>query len=246
MQELNGKTALVTGAGQGVGQGIARALADAGAFVHVNDLDPARAGTTVDIIVAAGGSAKALPFDVTRREQVREAIGSIDRLDILVNNVGNAGSVLLGQVAFVDFSIDAARQIVEANLFGVINCTQAALPTMIERRSGRIITISSEAGRQGLNIGVSVYGAAKAAVANLMRHVSLEVARSNITCNTVSLGLMNNVPAEFTDAVIASIPMGRLGTPDDVGAMCRFLASEQASWITGQEMVLNGGSLVRG
>ena len=245
MDQLTGKTALVTGAGQSVGKGIAQQLARAGAHVLVNDIDPERAEAAANELRNDGGSATSLSFDVTAQKQVARALND-RKVDILVNNVGNAGSMLMEPTRFVDLSLETITQIVNANLYGVIHCTQAVLPGMCERSFGRVICIGSEAGRQGLSIGVSPYGAAKAAVANLVRHIALEVAASNVTCNTVSLGLMNNVPAEFTDTVLASIPLGRLGTPEDAGSICLLLASESGDWITGQEFVVNGGSSVRG
>jgi NAD(P)-dependent dehydrogenase (short-subunit alcohol dehydrogenase family) len=105
-----------------------------------------------------------------------------------------------------------------------------------------VITISSEAGRAGLDINVSVYGAAKAGAAHLMRHVSREVGPFGVTANVVSLGLMNNVPPEFTDRIVKTIPARRLGSPDDVAAAVDYLISDGASWITGQTLPVNGGS----
>mgnify|MGYP000029312849 CR=1 FL=1 len=245
MHNLNNKTALITGAGQSVGLGVAQQLANAGAHVMVNDIVVERAQAVARALCADGKSATALAFDVTDADQVKHALQDT-AVDILVNNVGNAGSMPMAQTRFIDLSLETITQVINANLYGVIHCTQAVLPGMCERGFGRVICIGSEAGRQGLSIGVSPYGAAKAAIANLIRHVALEVAANNVTCNTVSLGLMNNVPAEFANAVLSSIPLGRLGTPDDAASMCLLLASDSGSWITGQEFVVNGGSSVRG
>ena len=245
MYDLSNKTALITGAGQSVGLGIAQQFARSGAHVLINDIVSERAQSVANALCAEGKSATALAFDVADADQVKHALNGT-KVDILVNNVGNAGSIPMEQTRFIDLSLDTIRQVIKSNLYGVIHCTQAVLPGMCDRGFGRVICIGSEAGRQGLSIGVSPYGAAKAAIANLVRHVALEVAASNVTCNTVSLGLMNNVPAEFTDAVLSSIPLGRLGTPDDAASMCLLLASDSGSWITGQEFVVNGGSSVRG
>jgi len=236
---------LITGAGQSVGLGIAQQFARSGAHILINDIVSERAQSVANALCAEGKSATALAFDVADADQVKHALNGT-KVDILVNNVGNAGSIPMEQTRFIDLSLDTIRQVINSNLYGVIHCTQAVLPGMCDRGFGRVICIGSEAGRQGLSIGVSPYGAAKAAIANLVRHVALEVAASNVTCNTVSLGLMNNVPAEFTDAVLSSIPLGRLGTPDDAASMCLLLASDSGSWITGQEFVVNGGSSVRG
>ena len=245
MYDLSNKTALITGAGQSVGLGMAQQFARSGAHILINDIVSERAQSVANALCAEGKSATALAFDVADADQVKHALNGT-KVDILVNNVGNAGSIPMEQTRFIDLSLDTIRQVINSNLYGVIHCTQAVLPGMCDRGFGRVICIGSEAGRQGLSIGVSPYGAAKAAIANLVRHVALEVAASNVTCNTVSLGLMNNVPAEFTDAVLSSIPLGRLGTPDDAASMCLLLASDSGSWITGQEFVVNGGSSVRG
>ena len=245
MYDLSNKTALITGAGQSVGLGIAQQFARSGAHILINDIVSERAQSVANALCAEGKSATALAFDVADADQVKHALNGT-KVDILVNNVDNAGSIPMEQTRFIDLSLDTIRQVINSNLYGVIHCTQAVLPGMCDRGFGRVICIGSEAGRQGLSIGVSPYGAAKAAIANLVRHVALEVAASNVTCNTVSLGLMNNVPAEFTDAVLSSIPLGRLGTPDDAASMCLLLASDSGSWITGQEFVVNGGSSVRG
>lgn len=240
--KLTGKTALVTGAGQGVGLGIACGLAEQGAKVLVNDIDTGRAAAAVEKIREAGGQAESLCFDVTDINQVRDKIGSAGNIDILVNNAGNAGAKAMGQQSFVDMPAEEWRGFIDVNLYAVLNCTHAVLPGMIERGWGRVITISSEAGRSGLNIGVSIYGAAKAGAINFMRHLSQEVGAHHITANSIALGLMDNVPEEFTRQIIRGIPTGRLGSPVDAAAAVIFLASEEASWVTGQALSVNGGS----
>ena len=145
------------------------------------------------------------------------------------------------QVYFADTDPENWKKFIDVNLYAVMHCTHAVLPGMCERGWGRVIAISSGAGRTGLNIGVSIYGAAKAGSINLMRHMSQEVAKHGVTCNAIALGLMNTVPEEFAEPVIKTIPCGRLGTPEDAGDMAGFLASEEASWITGQVMAIDGG-----
>lgn len=240
--DLNGKTALVTGAGQGVGLGIAHGLAEQGAKVLVNDLDSVKADNAVSGIREQGGQADSLCFDVTDLEGVKQQIGAAGRIDILVNNVGNAGAQAMGQQKFADMSPELWQTFIDVNLYGVLNCTHAVLPGMMERKWGRVITISSEAGRSGLNIGVSIYGTAKAGAINFMRHLSQEVGCDHITANSIALGLMDNVPEEFTSKIIRGIPAGRLGTPQDAAAAVIYLASEEASWVTGQVLSANGGS----
>lgn len=240
--ELKGKVALVTGAGQGVGLGIARGLAAQGAKVLVNDLDAVKADNAVVGIREQGGEADSLCFDVTDQERVKLQIGAAGKIDILVNNVGNAGAQVMGQQMFADMSPELWQTYIDVNLYGVLNCSHAVLPGMMERQWGRVITISSEAGRSGLNIGVSIYGAAKAGAINFMRHLSQEVGEYQITANSIALGLMDNVPDEFAKKMIRGIPAGRLGSPDDAAAATIYLASEEASWVSGQVLSVNGGA----
>ena len=246
MLELNGKTALVTGSGSGMGQGIAAQLAQQGAHVFVNDIDSEKAQASANAIIDAGGSADICAFDVTDFDQARARIAEAEKasggIDIIVNNVGNAGAVQMEQVYFADTDPENWKKFIDVNLYAVMHCTHAVLPGMCERGWGRVIAISSGAGRTGLNIGVSIYGAAKAGSINLMRHMSQEVAKHGVTCNAIALGLMNTVPEEFAEPVIKTIPCGRLGTPEDAGYMAGFLASEEASWITGQVFCVDGGS----
>ncbi|MDY0005665.1 MAG: SDR family oxidoreductase [Spongiibacteraceae bacterium] len=238
MFRLDGRLALVTGAGQGVGMGIARCLLAQGARVLVNDIDAARASAAA---AALGAGAEGLAFDVTRLAAVQAALA--DRaVDILVNNAGNAGAASFDQLSFRDMPAAQWDRFLDVNLRGVMNCTKAVVDGMCERGYGRLITISSEAGRVGRNINVSVYGAAKAGAVQLMRHLSQELGPSGVTANAVSLGLMNNVPAEFSARLIRGIPLGRLGDPADIGAAVVYLASDEAAWVTGQVLVVNGGA----
>jgi len=240
------RTALVTGAGQGMGLGVARRLAADGNAVFVNDVDPQKAEQAAAEIRSVGGEAHAAPFDVTDYAAVLAATQDLAArtggIDILVNNAGNAGTQQTHQVAFKDMPPSEWSWYLDVNLYGVMHCTKAVLERMCERRWGRVITISSEAGRAGLDIGVSVYGVAKAGAAHLMRHVAREVGPDGVTANVVSLGLMDNVPDEFAAPILRTIPARRLGTPADVGAAVSYLASDEASWVTGQTLVVNGGS----
>jgi len=243
MFDLSGRTALVTGAGQGVGAGIASSLVAAGAAVAVNDLIAERATAVAD---GLPGRAVAVPFDVTDLDAVRAGVRAAEEalgpLDVLVNNAGipTAG---FPQTTFRDSDPELWRRFVDLNLYGVLNCTHAVVAGMCDRGRGRIITISSEAGRTGLAIGVSLYGAAKAGAVGLMRHLAVEVAPAGVTVNCLSLGLMDNVAGEWADAMAARVPRRRLGSPADVGAAVVFLASDEAEWITGQVLPVNGGTL---
>jgi NAD(P)-dependent dehydrogenase (short-subunit alcohol dehydrogenase family) len=252
--EATGRTALVTGAGQGVGTGIARALGRQGATVAVNDLVPARAEATAAGLVQDGIDAIAAPFDVTDPEAVAAGIAAIGRpVDILVNNAGIPPT--MAPRKFRDMTPDDWRPYVDLNLYGSLHCIRAVIDGMADRDWGRIVQISSGAGRTGLAIGVSLYGASKSGIEGFLRHLACEVARTGVTVNTVALGLMSapgrrpsggereSTAGDTVDNLARGIPVGRLGTPDDVGALVVYVASQEASWMTGQTLNLNGGSV---
>jgi len=247
MFDLNGRTALVTGAGQNVGEGIARALAERGAAVIVNDYHLDRATRVAQEIDGHGGSATAVAFDVTELSGVRDAFAKITDqvgpVDILVNNAGTGGPdepMRMGQ--FVDLEPADWNTLLEVNLIGVLNCCKVAVPPMVERGWGRVITMSSGAGQIGMNIGVSLYAAAKAGAIGFTRHLAIETARQGVTANTIALGLVLPDPSALPE-LARSIPVGRLGTPSDVGALAVYLASPEAAWMTGQTVNLNGGAV---
>ena len=242
MFDLTGKVAVVTGAGQNVGAGIARLLAAQGATVHVNDILEERAKQTVTQITDAGGSAATAPFDVTDYDAVVAAIDDIGTIDILVNNAGNGGAEGMGLVQFRDSEPAGWRGAINVNLFGVLHCSRAVINGMCERGFGRVITISSGAGITGLQIGVSPYAAGKGGAIAFMRHLASETARFGVTANSLALGMMQPATAAATEALVKQIPVRRTGTPEDVGAACVYLASDEASWMTGQTLHLDGGS----
>jgi 3-oxoacyl-[acyl-carrier protein] reductase len=248
MFELSGRTALVTGAGRGVGRGIARVLAAQGARVAVNDVDAGRAEATAKEIEAAGGRALATPFDVTDPGAVAGAVeriaAQLGPIDVLVNNAGIPLESRGMQKKFIESGPDDWAALIDINLYGAMHCIRAVLPGMVTRGFGRIIQISSGASQRGLNIGVSSYGAAKSGIEGLIRHVAVENARSGVTANSIALGLMNNQKNPGATAHIAAgIPMGRLGEPEEAGALCAFLASNESAYVTGQTIHLNGGSI---
>ena len=246
MFDLSGHAALVTGAGQNAGAGIARALAAQGAAVAVNDLVPERAEVVAKEITAAGGTAVPVAFDVTDLAAVREGVERAraelgHTLDILVHNAGIPAD--FGQGQFRTLDPGRWRAPVEINLFGAMNCLSTVIGDMCDAGWGRIVQISSGSARTGSDQGLSLYGAAKSGVEGFIRHISQEVGPFGVTANTLALGLQTNVAGDSTAAVAARIPTRRLGTPEDVGAAVVYLASPEASWMTGQTLNLNGGSV---
>ncbi len=250
MAELDGKIALVTGAGRSVGLGIAQELAQAGAAVALNDLHPERAQAALEQIESAAGGLLAAPFDVANLESVRAGIARVERelgpIDILVNNAGipegagAAGPFVQSDPAQWHFNIDL-------NLYGSMYCIRTVLPGMAQRKWGRVIQISSGAGSRGVP-NVSIYSAAKAGIEGLLRSVAIEMAQSGVTLNAIALGLMANTAERMGDSaylqrIFSTIPMGRLGQPREIGACVVWLASEKAGYVTGQTIHINGGSV---
>ena len=252
--DLTGRRVLVTGGGQGVGHGIALGFAAAGAHVLVNDLDHDRARAVVDEIEAQGGTGQASVFDVTDFAAVQAAVVAAAQaagpVDVLVNNAGNAGAAGFGgRDAFVDTTPDDWDPFVRVNLYGAMHCSRAVLPGMIEAGFGRLVTIVSDAGRVG-DVGGAAYSAAKAGAAGLTRALARENGRYGITANNISLGTMRTPATEplwadpdndMAKGILRSYVIRRPGDPGDVAGLAVYLASDHASWITGQTYPLNGG-----
>ena len=252
---LEGRVAVVTGAGQGVGQGIAQLLAAQGAAVVVNDYFEERAQQVAREINASGGRAEAIQADVTDYASVGamfdKANAIFGKVDILVNNAGNSGAnpdSRAGRKPFWETEPADWKRFIAVNLDGVMNCSRHALPGMVERQHGRLITIISDAGRAGEANGLEAYSAAKAGAAGLTRGIARGVGRYGITANNVAISA-TNTPAiasavanpEFLKKAFSNYVVRRLGEPSDIAAMVLFLASGAASWITGQTYPVNGG-----
>ncbi len=246
--DLSGKVALVTGAGQNVGAGIARVLAGQGAAVAVNDIRVERAEDTVREITEAGGRAMAVGFDVTDYDDVAAGVARVAAelgpVDILVNNAGNGGAEGMKPTKFRESDPASWRGPIDVNLYGVMNCSRAVINPMVEKGWGRVVTIASGAGVVGLNIGVSPYGGGKGGAIGFMRHLAVENARAGVTANTLAIGLMPITgDRSVTEALAKQIPTGRTGLPEDIGYACAYLTSNEAEWVTGQTIHVNGGSV---
>jgi 3-oxoacyl-[acyl-carrier protein] reductase len=243
MIDLSGRTALVTGASRGIGLAIAMRLAAQGAHV-VAAARGDHANATAEAIRKAGGSADAASVDVADAAQsepfVADALGRRGRIDILVNNAGITRDQLMLRLKREDW--DA---VIATNLTAAYALTQAVLKPMIRQKQGRIVCISSVVGQAG-NAGQANYAASKAGLIGFAKSVALEVASRNITVNVVAPGMIEtDMTRALTDTArdewAAKIPLRRLGTPDDVAAAVCFLASDEAAYITGQVLAVNGG-----
>jgi len=243
MINLTDRVALVTGASRGIGRAIALALAREGAFVAAAARGE-NAGGTVDAVRAAGGQAEVVALDVGEPAAIQETVAGLlerrGRIDILVSNAGITRDQLLLRMKRDDW--DA---VLRTNLTAAFHLTQAVLKPMVRQRGGRIIAIGSVVGQAG-NAGQANYAASKAGLIGFCKATALEVASRGITVNVIAPGLIDT---DMTRALAGAakedwagkIPMGRLGTPEDVAAAVCFLASDEASYITGHVLAVNGG-----
>ncbi len=246
--DLTGRVALVTGGGRGIGRAIAQALAAAGATTVINYRgNSSAAEETVAAITDAGGTALAVQADVSQTPDVdrlvKTTLDTYGRLDILVNNAGITRDTLLLRMKDEDFD-----QVINTNLRGVFLCTRAVFRPMSKQRGGRIINISSVIGLIG-NPGQANYAAAKAGIIGFTKSTAREMAGRNITVNAIAPGFieteMTGVLDEKTrNAILETIPLGRLGQPEEVAALVCFLASDVAAYITGQTFGIDGGMVM--
>ncbi len=242
---LDGKIAVVTGGSRGIGQAICLRLAHMGATVIVNYVSrPDAAEATVSAIKETGGNGAAYQFNVSDADQVQAAFKKIladfGRVDILVNN---AGITRDGLVAMM--KEDSWDEVLDTNLKGAFNCIKAVSRPMMKQRWGRIVSITSVIGFAG-NAGQANYAAAKAGMVGLTRSVARELASRGVTVNGVAPGYIDtdmtrDLPAEVTEKIKGEIPMNSLGTVDDVAAAVAYLVSEEARYVTGQFIHVNGG-----
>ena len=244
---LQGRTAIVTGAAQGIGRAIAEALAQAGADIAVADLDPSRSAETVAAVEKIGRKALNLKVNVAdsgeTKSMVEQVLKAWGKVDILVNNAGITRDGLLLRMKEEDWNL-----VLQINLNGTFNCTKAVLQPMTKQRYGRIVNIASIVGVIG-NAGQANYSASKAAVIGFTKTVGREYASRNVTVNAVAPGFIDTamthgLSTDVKDTLLKQIPLGRLGTPADIAAAVRFLVSEEAAYITGHVLHVNGGMLM--
>jgi len=238
---LEGKIALVTGGSRGIGRAICLRLAKMGALVYVNYVSrPEAAEETNKLIESEGGSAEIVGFNVADTGTVQAAIKEIGAIDILVNNAGITRDGLLARMKEDDW--DA---VLTTNLKGAFTCSKAAARSMMKKKWGRVINITSVIGFAG-NAGQANYAAAKAGLLGFTKSMAREYSSRGITVNAVAPGyiiteMTENLPEEVQEKILSEIPMASLGTVDDVAAAVAFLAGEDSRYITGQTLHVNGG-----
>ena len=245
--KLEGKVALVTGASQGIGRGCALALARVGASVAVAARTQSKLDELVAEITSAGGKGAAFVMDVAEEDQVKASIKAVlaafGKIDILVNNAGITRDQLIMRMKRVDWDL-----VLNTNLTSAYLCIQNVIPPMLKQRSGRIINITSIFGEMG-QAGQANYSASKAGLIGLTMAIAREVASRNITCNAVAPGFIEtNMTATLSEELkqnaVKMIPLGRVGRSEDVASAVCFLASDEASYITGHVLNVNGGMLM--
>lgn len=249
MARLHDKVAIITGAAQGIGEGIARSMADEGATVVLWDISDLVVERAKDIC-SCGQKAISYMVDVTDAARVNSAVNEIleqfEKVDILVNNAGISFCI-----QFLEMTDELRDKIFDVNIKGVWNCTKAVLPIMVNQRQGKIINISSVTGTKVAASGYTAYSASKGAVSGFTKALALEVAEYNINVNAILPGYVDTplarseVDLEILGMLANSVPMKRLGKIDEIGDLAVFLASEESKYITGQEIVIDGGNIIQ-
>ncbi|GGP07495.1 SDR family NAD(P)-dependent oxidoreductase [Oceanobacillus neutriphilus] len=249
MFELNNKVAIVTGSGslKGIGRDIALKLAEQGASIVVADLNVEGIQDTVKAVEETGAKALGVELNVASKESVdamiEKVLSEFGRIDILVNNAG-----ISQKVTVEDMTLEDMQRIFSVNMFGLFLCSQAVLKPMKEQHFGRIINLSSVSAKRGGGVfGGAHYSASKAAVLGFAKNLAREVATDGITVNSVAPGLVNteiwkSLPEADAAKVIDGIPLGRPGETSEIATTIAFLASDEASYITGEDIDINGGS----
>ncbi len=243
MVNLNGKVAIITGAGHGIGREIALSLARNGAEVIITDVSD-EVFEVSRLIEALGSKAFPIKCDVTQLEQAKSAekqvLEKYERVDILVNNAG-----IYPQKPFLEMTAENWNRVLQVNLNGAFNCTKAVIPKMVQQRYGKIVNIASIAGVVVGFQNLAHYSASKAAVAGFTKSLALEVAQYGINVNAVAPGVIDvgamPTGSAMYQQLVKTIPMGRMGKPLDIANLVVFLASEEADYITGQCIVSDGG-----
>jgi 3-oxoacyl-[acyl-carrier protein] reductase len=244
MFSLQGRVALVTGASQGIGRACALALAEAGATVAVAARNEEKLNAVAQEITGKGGKASAFKLDVTNEDEIKTTVKAIiaqlGKIDILLNNAGITRDQLFMRMKRADWD-----DVVNTNLTAPYLLTQAVISPMLKQRWGRIINITSINGQMG-QAGQANYASAKAGLIGLTKSVAREVASRNITCNAVAPGWIDtamtaDLTQELKDKMVAAVPLGRPGTDHEIAAAVCFLASEEAAYITGHVLNVNGG-----
>jgi 3-oxoacyl-[acyl-carrier protein] reductase len=245
MIDLSGKSAVVTGGSRGIGRAIALRLAGQGADVVISYRgNAAAAEATAGEIRALGRRALEVQADVSDPEAaeglIRDALEAFGKVDILVNNAGITRDDLIMRM-----SLEAFREVLETNLFGAFYCIKAVTRPMLKARSGRIINITSVSGQAG-QMGQANYSSAKAGLIGLTKATARELASRGITCNAIAPGfvlteLTKDLAEEWQKRIIEQTPLGRFGTPEEIASAVAFLASDEAAYITGQVLAVDGG-----
>lgn len=246
--QLEGKSALITGASRGIGRSIALALSAQGAAVAVNYAGNEKAAQAVrDEIIANGGKVLIVKADVSNMDDVQRMFETVLKefgtIDILVNNAGITRDTLLARMKEEDW-----QAVIHTNLTGVFNCTKIAAKLMMKKRAGKIVNMASVVGLTG-NIGQSNYAAAKAGIIGFTKSIARELAARNVNVNAVAPGFIATdmtavIPDKARENILHGIPFGRMGKTEDVANAVLFLTSEQSSYITGQVLNVDGGMVM--